>query len=792
MSNPYISRQPYQQITTSATSTSLVGSLLNDNAPPEINSCHPQHNDRSVRAIHPTSSLDHNAAEFIPGNSQHNVLSVRAIGEQHHNPWLNPVGGADNYAGDFLQTQQQNYWQNPTEYVAYQHTGDFLQPQQQNYWQTTAECEASNRHHQQFLQDAVIRKLQNPPPSFTNKTQQKNSTTDQAVNTFIQKINNLYTSNNKDINKKITIYFSHFKKDVDCLTDNHRKQLLRIIPTISEIIDKRNLDNISITTILYSLAKTGVCCKMNPNHTSENECIRYEQESINLIDKILTKILQTHEKHSEWVWSNIFSSLGLFAEQSPYLITKEQTNKLLNTFNFFMQKNSITELLPQHISNIFLGVTKLLKSNKLDSKSITTYSIIEYLLQQIRCGIDKFNAQDIAINIYSISNLAELTEFVQLIYKNNNIIKSLMLRVINHKDLNWTDKEISTVINGLGMLTNNLYFNKELYDLIQTTYIFLYNKMSFVMSEINIETSTYMTSGIIKLILNNVISYYKPSKEFIRNIILNKVIANPSIINTKKLYYFMHSITFFQEYVTKRELIWICKNINFFTPDVNNLKIYFISMGYLLVKTRKELENDKENKDLLNLEHKITTDIRKTYRLFHDKIENIDSKTIYAIYNTCSLVDEIINLDFLKLNYKYLNENSKHSKLEHICLDIIKTLIPNPENLQQEYVTKNLPPVDAYITYPDGSLIAIEIQGPGHYIDNEGKYPSGRHLLKIARLQKENIKVIEVNASVLMGYDDYIEIAAYLINLLLENHVEIRPEYKDNIPQLLQDAGITS
>jgi hypothetical protein len=247
----------------------------------------------------------------------------------------------------------------------------------------------------------------------------------------------------------------------------------------------------------------------------------------------------------------------------------------------------------------------------------------------------------------------------------------------------------------------------------------------------------------------------------------------------------------FQEYLTKNELIKILENVNFFIPDINDAKSYFTSMGYLLVKTRKELDNDKENKDLLNLEHKVTTEIKKVYRLFHDNIENVDQGTRNAMHNTCSLVDGIKNLDCLKPNYNDVDVHRKHSKLEHICLDIIKTLMPNPDNLQQEYATKNLPPVDAYITYPDGSLIAIEIQGPGHYIDNEGKYPTGRHLLKIARLQKENIKVIEVNSTTFMGYDDYIEIAAYLINLLLENHVEIRPEYKDNIPQLLQDAGIT-
>ena len=844
MSNPYIYRQPYQQITTSATPTSLVGSRLNDNAPPETNFCHPQHNDHSqynghsVRFIHPTSSLNDNAAEFIPRNSQHNVLSGRAIGEQHHNPWLNPAGGADNYAGAFLQTQQQNYWQNPTEYVAYQHTGDFLQTQQQNLrqnssgyesyqhggdflqyqqqnlrqnssgyesyqhggnflqyqqqnsWKTTAECEASDRHHQQFLQDAVIRKLQNPPPGFANKTQQKNSTTDKQVNTFIQKITDLYNSGNKDISKQVSACFNYFKKEASCLTDDHRKQLLSIIPTIGEIIDKKNLDHISIITILYSLAKTEVFCKMNPNNTSENECIRYEQESINLIDKILTKILQTPGKHSEMHWSNIFYALSLLAKQSPNLITSEQINNLMANLN--IQKQSLTEFNHLDISDIFVTIVKLLKHNKLDSSSIATHSFLTYLLQQIKPVIGNFNTQSIASTLLSIGKLTNFSDFIQLISDKQDIIELLLENAITNNNLNWKPRDVSQVIYTLGIITEDIYLNKKVASIVKLAYNTLYSKVSFTAPKYDISSAHFLLCGIIKLIKNNVITSNKPSKSIIRGIFLEKIIADTSIINNKDLYQYLHTIANFQAYLTKNELIKILENINFFIPDINDAKVYFTTMGYLLAKIRKELNNDKENKDLLNLEHKVTTEIKKVYRLFHDNIENVNQGTKNSMHNTCSLVDGITNLDYLKPKYNNFFERRESLEFENTYLGIIKTLMPNPENLQQEYLTNNLPPIDVCITYPSGRLLAIEIQGPGHYIDNEGEYPTGKHLLKMARLQKENIKVIEVNTTTLMDYKNHREIAAYLINLLLENHVEIRPEYKDNIPQLLQDAGITS
>jgi hypothetical protein len=773
MSYPITGQYNQQPATRSTTTSSSAETTLNIHAA------------EFISKLQPKLQLRADAPEFIPGHSQLNNFAVQVTqGEQHHNPSLNPVGYGTNYEG-------------------FQQTGVFFQSQQQNSWQTTAECEASDRH-QQLLKDDVPRNPQALPqslpssnkssrsPGFASKKPQKNSTTDRAVDNFIQKITKLYTSNNKDISKQVAACFNSLKTDVGFLTDDHRKQLLRIIPTISEMIATKNLDHISTVNILHSLAKIDIFCKLNPSNTPSFRCVEYEQESKNLIDIILKKILQRHEKYEEREWSSIFYSLGLLAEQSPYLITKEQINNLVDKFIFDTQKKSLNNLTTRHTSNILFAVVKLIKFNKLDDESIATYSFIEYLFQQIKCNIHIFTPQEIRSNIYSITNLTRLTEVTQLFNNSQHIIQLLLQEVVENKNLNLEDTDISHVINSLGMLINNSYIDKKLYNRIRETYFFLYSKIYFNASNINILNSNNIISGIIRLISGNVINDDKPSYNFIRDIFLNKLIANTSILNTKKLYQFMHTITFFQEYLTKTELIRILKDTTFFTPDVNNLNIYFTSMGYLLVKIRKELDNDKENKDLLNLEHKIADKTKKAWLLFHKNIENIDKYTRNAMYNTCSLIDEITNLDCLKPNYDDVNEYSKDSNFQDTCIDIIKTLIPNPENLQQEYVTNNLPPIDACITYPDGSLLAIEIQGPGHYIDNEGKHPTGKHLLKMAKLKQENIKVIEVNATVLMGYNDHREIAAYLINLLLENHVEIRPEYKDNIPQLLQDSGVTS
>jgi hypothetical protein len=619
------------------------------------------------------------------------------------------------------------------------------------------------------------------------------SKTNQAVDTFIQDINYLNRLNNthtQDFNKIVTSKLNSFNKNKPSLTDDHRKQILRITPEIGKLVNRKDLDSISLSTILYSLSKIDLFCKLDQNKTLADDCVQYEQASKNLISTILIKILK-YKTHKQRQWSNIFYALGLLVKQSAGLITKVQISNLVGKFTLDINEEVETSLNGQDISNIFLGIVQLLEFDKLDSKSSAVTDIIEYFLKKIPFAICSFNYQEIANTIHSIAKLSEDPEINKVIDENITIIE-LLLQECKHK-ISYIDKrDVSAIFYGLGVLSNNIYFDRKLYDIVRSTYKPLLTYISDNALKLNIEAIRSILHGIKKLIECNIITDYKPDKGFIRNILLNKVIADPSIINDNELYNNIYHIAFFQEYLTTTELIKIFKDITFFTPSVKFLKIYFTSMGYLLVKIHKELKNDSENPELKALEYKVETAIKETWKQFQPNIENFNHEEITAIRNTCSLIYKAEDLTCLRLVYKKRVVEATSSTLEDVCIPIIKTLIPNPENLKLEYSINNLPPVDACITYPDGTILAIEIQGRGHYIDNEGKYPSGRHLLKMARLQKENVTVIEVNATTFMGYDDYIETATYLINILLENHIEIRPEYKDNIPQLLQDSGITS
>jgi hypothetical protein len=339
------------------------------------------------------------------------------------------------------------------------------------------------------------------------------------------------------------------------------------------------------------------------------------------------------------------------------------------------------------------------------------------------------------------------------------------------------------------MITDDIYLNKKVANIVKVAYHTLYSKVPCMVPKIDILSASFLLSGINKLIRNNTITSNKPSKSLIRGVFLEKIIADTSIINNNRLYHYLHTIADFQAYLTKNELIKILENINFFIPDINDAKSYFTAMGYLLAKIRKEIANDKKNRKLIVLEHLIETEIKKAWLHFKPNIDSFNMSLITAIHNTCSLIYKAEDLTLLKATY----EVTQGSNLEKNILTIIKTLIADPESLKIEYrINNNLPPVDACIIQPDGSMLAIEIQGTGHYLDDEGEYPTGKHLLKSARLQIENIQVIEVSGPKLMNYHTPKDLASPLINILLENNVKIRPEYCNNIPKLLRDAGFTS
>ena len=618
------------------------------------------------------------------------------------------------------------------------------------------------------------------------------SKTNQAVDTFIQNINYLNRLNNthtQDFNKIVTSKLNSFKKNKPSLTDDHRRQILRIIPTIGKLVDRKDLNSIALCTILYSLSKIALFCKLDQSKTSADDCVQYEQASKDLISQILIKISK-YKTHKQREWSNIFYTLGLLVKQSADLITREQINNVVDKFNYDIQIRVVTGLKGQGISNIFLSLVQLLEFDKLDSKSRATTDFIEYFLQKItQDSISNFIPQHITNIIHSLAKLSKDPEIRKVIGNNRTVIE-LLLQESKNKISSFYKIDISELFYGLGILSNNIYFNQKVNDIIRSTYKLLLSYISDNALKFNIKDISSILHGIEKLIGCNIIAGYKPNKCFIRNILLNRVIADPSIINDNELYGNIYHIAFFQEYLTTTELLKIFKDINFFIPSVKYLKTYFTSMGYLLARIYKELKNDSENPELKTLEYKVKTAIKVAWQQFQPNIKNFNRKEINAINNACSLIYKAEDLTCLRPVYKKQIGKATSSRLENLCIPIIKTLIPNPENLKLEYSINNLPPVDACIIYPNGTILAIEIQGPGHYIDNDAKHHSGKSLLKIANIEKAKVKVIEFNCGHSKAHYGKKGIATDLLNLLLENNVEIQSDYKDNIPQLLQDSDI--
>ena len=680
----------------------------------------------------PNSQLDSNVLASNPNNLQPNSASMQdKLEEKYHNSWKTPTKAALISKGSKLNDA---------------------------YDQPTTSIESSN--------------IQHPSIIFDDKTPSELGT-NIVVNNFIKNINDLYYSRRININKFITAIFNDLKRNANCLNDNHRKQILNVIPKINEIIDKVNLDSSPLIIILGSLAKTKVCYELNPKNT--------------LIDKILNN-LQIYTNYKENDWSALFYSQCIIAEQSLELIDTEHTNNLIIKFYNNIKQENLTISKPQNIDSILLSIVKFLKIGKLDKKSIVTQSVVKYLLQKTMSNVNGATPKFIGNSIYSISRLVEFPEFRQIISDNKNIIVLLLQELITNKFFQIGFINFDIIFYGLGLLSDNIYWHKKNTDAIKTLYNFFLEQIGTKVLEINIQHSNAIISGIIRLMSSNIITNNKPSKKFIRDILLNKIIANPSIINNKELYLYIYTISFFQEYLTKIELIRILQNITFFIPYVSHVTVYFASIGPLLARVYKELYNDNKNEKLLILNDKIRENIKAVWDYFKPYVKNFNQPAITAIHNTCSLIYEQTELTSLEVNY----ENTQTSPLENICIYIIKTLIPNYIKFNREYVADNIPPIDACLIYPDGGRVAIEIQGPGHYLDDNCEYPNGKTLLKRARMERKNISVIEVNSTTdTTDSNYYIKIASYLIKLLLENNIEIRPKYYGNIPQLLRDAGIT-
>ena len=83
---------------------------------------------------------------------------------------------------------------------------------------------------------------------------------------------------------------------------------------------------------------------------------------------------------------------------------------------------------------------------------------------------------------------------------------------------------------------------------------------------------------------------------------------------------------------------------------------------------------------------------------------------------------------------------ANHSKSEFIFYAQLQSALPSVK-IEQEKSFYFMPPVDLYL--PEHN-IAIEIQGPSHYISHDFQTRNGSTLLKIALLQKHGFDVMEI------------------------------------------------
>ncbi|MBO9495669.1 RAP domain-containing protein [Thalassotalea sp. G20_0] len=80
------------------------------------------------------------------------------------------------------------------------------------------------------------------------------------------------------------------------------------------------------------------------------------------------------------------------------------------------------------------------------------------------------------------------------------------------------------------------------------------------------------------------------------------------------------------------------------------------------------------------------------------------------------------------------------SKPQTVFRDQLQSCIPSLK-IEEEKSMDSLPPVD--LVLPDHN-IAIEVQGPFHYVGGDFKTRNGSTLLKIALLKKSGFEVIEI------------------------------------------------
>ena len=134
----------------------------------------------------------------------------------------------------------------------------------------------------------------------------------------------------------------------------------------------------------------------------------------------------------------------------------------------------------------------------------------------------------------------------------------------------------------------------------------------------------------------------------------------------------------------------------------------------------------------------IKPSMTKLYRTLKDEEKKVSSESRGSILRLSGVWLEENLQDLPIPDYK-----SIVSKSQTTLYDNLTKKFPN-RTLEIEALVDGLPPVDLLFSR---EKVAIEIQGPYHYLDKEKQIKTGSTILKITTYQKLGYKVIEVHAS---------------------------------------------
>jgi hypothetical protein len=545
----------------------------------------------------------------------------------------------------------------------------------------------------------------------------------------------------------------------------HSSQIENLLDCLSKKLKVKNLkiNSQDISNIIWSLGKFVDVPELQ-------KIVIVNKESL----KLLLQQIAPHNRLSfaSHGISNIIWALGkLVTEPSlQQLVIDNQASLdlLLKQIN----PNNILSFKSQEISNIIWGLGKLVVEPKLQQLVIYNQASLDLLLQKIAPNnILSFTAQEISNIIWGLSRLVAVSDLRQLVIDNEASFE-LLLQQINQIDgLSFNSQKISMTIWCLAKIGEHVPFSKKSASCIVKSCLYLFRLALNKQSSMTMGNRIHIMHGLINFVQNNIITFNKPNKESIRTFYLNHIIENPELIKNDYLPINMYLIAFYQEYLTKEELITILKDIDFIKlpTEIRTQTRHFSNLSYLLVKIRNELKDDSENKDLIDLATKLTTAIQTGRDKLLPDIKKLDDYLLTAMYFASQLIGEEEIFAKVKINI----DPPRTSELQREVSQIMKELLAEGVTITIEATKKhNSIPVDILLRLANGVDIAIEICGPGHYIDPEGSILSGVTIMHHEIKKQEYSKLIELNFSQHTSRDKMI---AYTRRELFINDIPLKP-----------------